>query len=445
MFTQVSERINSLTHVRGMFYGWWMAGLAAIVMALEVPLFQGIAVWNPVLKGQFGWSAWQLSLAWSFTRVEASIVGPMGGVSRRKPGTSTHGTHRPIDSGSWVPVLQPGAEPLAVLPGIHSDEHRVDTGHLASNDEVLNNWFIRRKALAMAIALEGYAIGGIVVVPALAWAIGAIDPDQPDRFGWRATAAAVGVITLILALPLSRLVRNRPEEYGHQPDGRPESSTAGTATENGSPDAEAEPDYTWQEALRTRTFWLITMGSAFSCTVIVTVMVHLGLLFDTRDFSLQMIGWVVSTYTAVSAIAIIVGGYIGDRVPIRVAIFWASALQSAALIVALLADSAAIAFLFAVIMGIGFGAWTPLLSAIRGVYFGRRAFATITGWSMIPMNILILLAPFFARIMVDVTESYTVPFITIGVVSFLGSCLFLLLGEPKPVSTSPRTVQATTE
>ena len=79
-----------------------------------------------------------------------------------------------------------------------------------------------------------------------------------------------------------------------------------------------------------------------------------------------MIGWVVSTYTAVSAIAIIVGGYIGDRVPIRVAIFWASALQSAALIVVLLADSAAIAFLFAVIMGIGFGAWTPLLSAIRG-------------------------------------------------------------------------------
>ena len=71
-----------------------------------------------------------------------------------------------------------------------------------------------------------------------------------------------------------------------------------------------------------------------------------------------------------------------------------------------------------------------MTTAIRGVYFGRKAFASITGASMIPMNILLLVFPLFAGIMFDAVGSYTVPFITVAVVSFIGSVLFLLLGEP---------------
>ena len=132
----------------------------------------------------------------------------------------------------------------------------------------------------------------------------------------------------------------------------------------GVPNAE-EPDYTWQEAIRTHAFWLISMGHACSSIVIATIMVHLGLMLGDRDFSLQMIGWVVSTYTAVSAVFIIVGGYVGDRVPIRLALFMFSALQSVALIVILLANSALMAFLFAVLLGIGFGGRSPLTSVIQ--------------------------------------------------------------------------------
>ena len=55
---EVSSR---LTQVRGMFYGWRLAGVGALVMALgTVPLFQGLPVWNPVLRNAFGWSAGQM-------------------------------------------------------------------------------------------------------------------------------------------------------------------------------------------------------------------------------------------------------------------------------------------------------------------------------------------------------------------------------------------------
>ncbi len=71
-----------------------------------------------------------------------------------------------------------------------------------------------------------------------------------------------------------------------------------------------------------------------------------------------------------------------------------------------------------------------MTTAIRGVYFGRKAFASITGISMIPMNVLLLASPLFAGIMFDATGTYTVSFTVVAVVSFLGSALFLMLGDP---------------
>jgi len=98
-------------------------------------------------------------------------------------------------------------------------------------------------------------------------------------------------------------------------------------------------------------------------------------------------------------------------------------------------------FLFAVLLGIGFGGRTPVTTAIRGIYFGRRAFAAITGISMVPMNVMLFSAPLFAGYMRDRTGTYDVPFLTIAVVCLLGSCLFLLLGEPKV--PGPRTRRQT--
>jgi len=160
-------------------------------------------------------------------------------------------------------------------------------------------------------------------------------------------------------------------------------------------------------------------------------MVHLGPMLDDRGFSLQMIGWVVSTYTGVGAVFTLVGGYVGDRMPIRVAIFGFSAIQSIAVFVLLFADSIFLLFLFAVILGIGFGGRNPLTTAIRGAYFGRKAFARITGISMVPMNVLLFASPLFAGIMFDLQGTYVVPFTVVAVVSLIGSALFLPLGAPE--------------
>jgi MFS family permease len=119
------------------------------------------------------------------------------------------------------------------------------------------------------------------------------------------------------------------------------------------------------------------------------------------------------------------------------ALFGFSALQSGAVVLLLYADTGPLVFLFAVVFGIGFGGRTPLTTSIRGLYFGRKAFASITGVSMIPMNVLLLVFPLFAGIMFDATGSYFIPFATIAVVSFIGALLFLMLGEPAAIAEKP--------
>ena len=429
-----------MTILRRLFYGWVMVGLSAGIMVIgTVPLFQGMSAWFVVLEKHFGWSRTELSIAFVLTRVEGSIMGPVSGYLIDKLGPRRNVLIGMVIAGggflilSWMQHLwQFYAAFIVISVG-------VGLGTWMPMMTVLNNWFRRRRATAMALAMEGFLVGGVLLVPVLVWAI---DPDAVGRPGWRTTALILGVFMMAVAWPISRLVRNTPEEMGRHPDG---DAPVSAPSAGGAQSADnGEPEYTWQQAVRTRMFWLITLGHACSSIVIVSVMVHLGPMLTDRGFSLQTIGWVISVYTAVGAVFTLIGGYVGDRVPIRLAIFGFSSVQTLALAVLLLWDSLYMAYLFAVLMGIGFGGRTPLTTAIRGVYFGRKAFASITGISMIPMNILLLAAPLYAGIAFDRTGSYFLPFATIAVVNLVGSGMFLLLGSPA-AAESPRQAAGTAQ
>ena len=285
-------------------------------------------------------------------------------------------------------------------------------------------------------------LGGVIIVPLMAWMMGwdaQAVAEIPGRLGWQNTALVVGAVALVASAPLAFLVRSRPEDYGQHPDGIDPATKADSGPRRSANGGATAPEYTWQEAVRTRTFWLITMGHASSSIIIISVMTYLGLVMVERGFDLVQVGLVISVQTAVSTAFMVIGGMVGDRIPIRIAIFAFSFLQSIAIGVLLFADTLPLCFLFAILMGMGFGGRTPLTTSIRGVYFGRISFARITGISMIPMNIMfIVVVPYIAWMRDSITGTYDVPFATIAVLSALGSVLFLLLGNPRLSPTQRR-------
>ena len=433
---QARDLAHPVRLARGLFYGWWLAVIGAVIMVIgTVPLFQALSLWLPVLSQSFGWTPLQLSWAFTLTRVEGTVMGPIAGW-----GVDKLGPRKMVVIGLAI---------FAVGFFLFSRTTNLWTFYLSfvvvslgaglgswlPANTALNNWFRLRRSTAMSIPMLGFGLGGVVIVPLMAWTMGwdtKTAMEIPGRLGWQNTALVVGAIGLVASVPLSLVVRNRPEDYGQHPDGVDPANAVGAGPRHSANGGTVAPDYTWQEAVRTRAFWLITMGHSSSSIIIISVMFYLGLLMVERGFSLGQIGTVISVQTAVSTAFILVGGIIGDRIPIRLAIFAFSLLQSIAMVILLIAETLPMFYLFTIFMGIGFGGRTPLTTAIRGVYFGRSNFARITGISMIPMNIMfIAVVPYVAWMQEYITGSYTLPLATIAAVSAVGSVMFLMMGNPR--------------
>jgi MFS family permease len=164
--------------------------------------------------------------------------------------------------------------------------------------------------------------------------------------------------------------------------------------------------------------------------VILAILVHLGLFINDKGFDVQTTTWVVAVYTAVSMVAQIAGGYLGDRLPKRVILFGFTAIQAGAVVLLIFSSSLFMLYLFAVLFGIGFGGRNPLTTAIRGEYFGRASFGKILGLSTVPMNVLLLVAAPLAGYLYDVQGTYTMAFIILAALNFLGGVLFLMARRP---------------
>ena len=417
---------------RGMFHGWFLAGLSTLIVVLgDTPFYWGLSIWNPVLRNAFGWTAGQMSWAFAITQIEGGFLGPAEGLLIQKLGPRRAIFLGMIIFGLGFVLFSQVQELWQLYAVFFILSLGSGLAALLPMQTVMNNWFIRYKSRAMSFVYEGLAIGGIAVPLLLAWSIGGADPNISERYGWSNTALFIGILIMALAFPLARLVHNRPEDLGLRPDGDSavpaDASPVDVAVTH--PEGE-EQGYTLQEAIRSKTFWLMSFASAISSIVIVVALVHLGLMLDDRGFSLQTISVVTAVYTGTNAIFMLVGGYLGDRLPIRLVAFAFSAVQSLAVVVLVLSHDMEMLFLFAVLLGVGVGARMPVATAMRGVYFGRKAFAAISGISRVPSSIILFIAPLFAGFMRDATGTFDLSFLIIAAVSFLGSCLFLLLGDP---------------
>ena len=428
--TQAGQRLRPPQRIRGVFYGWRLVVIAGCVSCISsVPLFHALSVWSVALERHFGWSRTELSIAFVFTRVEEGVMGPVEGYL-----TDRLGSRRMVLMGMLVLgsgfLLYGRVQNLWMFYSVFivmAVGHGL-TGWIPMMT-ALNNWFNRQRGKAMGWASTGQRIGALFLVPAIAWSI---DPDA-DRFGWRMTATAIGVFILIIALPISATIRNRPEDYGQLPDGdlaTPPPLAAGSGGASPQPLGVEESDFTVRQAIRTPAFWLISWGHAFNSILITTVIFHLALMLTDQGVSLQTAAWVIAVYTATAMVFQVVGGYIGDRVPKNVTIFAFSTILSGSVLSITLAHSVPMAFLFAVTFGIGFGGRSAVTVAIRGDYFGRKAFAKILGVSQLPVNICLLAGPLLAGIYRDHWGSYSVPFNIFAVFCLLGGILFLMAKKP---------------
>ena len=403
------------------FYGWWLALIGALAMGLAIsPMFQGLGVFFVTLRSQFGWSQAAVSGAFSLARAEDTVIGPLVGYLTDKMGTrrmvfigflTLGAAYLLFSAVQNIAMFYAAFFVLAIGSGF--------AGFLPVMS-VLNNWFIRRRASAMGISQSGVHLGGALVVPALAWGVTIAD--------WRVSCVVLAIVMFAVAGPISAAFRNRPEDYGLLPDGdlRIQDVSADPAAVN----QVESVDFTLRQALKTRAFWFISFGHAFAANVFVTMAIYSIAMIIEKGFTLGQAAAVAATFTTVAGVAQFSGGFIGDRLPKRLAIIGFILTQSLGVMIAVLAQNLYALVLFAVVFGIGAGARVPLLVAIRGDYFGRKSFATIFGFSSIPISGILIAGPILVGYLAEQLGSYNMPFLGVAIAGTIGALLIALAKRP---------------
>ena len=424
--SSVLQRLNRTLCPQGhVFRGWWVVGSGGLANFFGAILFmQAFGAYVLLIEDEFGWSKAALAGAFALARLESGLLGPLQGWMIDRFGPRVIMRCGLVIFGLGMIALSQIASIWDFYIVVFAIALGSSLGGFLSVTVALVNWFNRHRAKALAVAQLGFSLGG-VLVPITIFAM--------ETFGWRATAIASGIIILLVTWPVTQVMHHRPEELGETRDGLPdvEFRTRSDAEAKVSHPIDRSWEFTAREALRTSSFWWISLGHATSLLVVGAVMVHLVLhVHDSLGYSLGTAGLIVALVTFMQIIGQIGITIVGDRVNKQVTVVICMGMHAAGLLLLAYAENMAMVIGFAVLHGIAWGVRGPLMQALRADYFGTASFGTIMGWSSLVVMVGMSIGPIFAGWMADHTGSYTAGFAVLSVAALFGSVFFVLAKKP---------------
>ena len=413
------------------FYGWWivLAGWGLMVLGGAV-VFHAFGAYVKVLEDEFGWSRTELSVAFALQRVETGFLGPIHGwaVDRFGPrvilliGTVIFGFS--LMAFSLVDSLL-GFYLVFALIAIGSS-----FSSMLSVSTAVVKWFQRRRALALGVMSTGVAFGGLAA-PIVVWAL--------ESWGWRTTAVVSGIVVLAVGFPLASVVRSRPGDYGRVPDGAPPAAGDGDGAGVSPAAIMAETSFTAREAMRTRSFWLLSLGHGSGLLTVGAVSVHL-FVHVTGEFgvSAATAAQLIALLTAMLVVGMLIGGVFGDRMNKRVIIVSAMFGHMTAMLLLAWSPSFWLVAIAVAVQGTAWGARGPLTSALRADYFGPGSYGLIQGFSSLIVMMGMMTGPLIAGIVYDAQGTYAPAFLLLALTSALGSLCFVFATRPRPPASALR-------
>ena len=408
---------------RRVFTGWKVVAASACLWALQSMLWmQGFGNLAVELRAEFGWSKTLFSVAFVATRAGSALIAPAQGSALRR-----WGTKRVMRFGS---IFVLGG--FVGLSLIQTRTHFFIAMSIAAFGMALAGfltitsalvpWFERKRARALSIQTMGFAVGGFAG-PLLVFCFG--------WFGWRSSLAGAGVVLTVAIIVASNFLGRTRAQTGEPLDGIPE-HVAATA-----PRAEGVSDdhFTAPQAMRTRAFWMVSMGHGSALIVVSAVIAHVALyLVEDRSFSARDAALIAGAIPLFQFIGTALGGYLGDRINKRLIIVVAMCAHGVGLLAMTWIGGPIAIGVFVILHGLAWGSRGPQMQAIRADYFGTTHFAAIMGWSSIIVMIGTVSGPLLAGVLADVTGDYRLGFTIIAGLAFAGNIFWALASPPAPAS-----------
>ena len=439
------------------YYGWAILGVSSWVSYSSRPVMAvaTLSIFLVPMSEDFGWSRGVFSGAVSLGGVCAVAVSPLVGwwIDR-------HGSGAVVAAGSAMVgacavglalISQPWAFYALYVPGRMAFASPLELG----TSTAVSNWFIRRRAMALALLNVTHGTG-LAIMPLVAHAI-------ILGWSWRVAWASLGAYTLAVGiLPALLLMIRRPEDVGLKADPRPggttrvgdtpESATASASTASTLPStlpntqidaAEmevSEPRFTLRQAMGTRSLWLLAAFSAAGFMVQGGVSLHQAPHYIQQGISTTGAALAVSTFAFSQVPAGLAWSFLAARVPVRFLLALAGLCVGAGALGTGLSTSLGAALASAGTLGVGVGGLHVMLRLTWADYYGRTYLGSIRGFTL-PVQIAgQAVGPIVAGFLYVATGGYETPFfIFAGAASAAG--LLVLSAAPPMRRSVPGSVQ----
>lgn len=356
------------------FYGWVNVVVASMIGIIGGFYLVSFGYLLPYLVRDFGWNRGTISYAATINMIVMGLCGPAAGIFIVK-----YGARRSIIFGNilgcagfliiflhtklWELFLGYG-----LLIGL-----AVGFGGMLATTTVINNWFVKKRGMALSIFLGSGGAMGMVMGPAIIKAI--------ETVGWRSTFLIISSLVLVFAIALPAIfIRNKPQDLGQQPDGPEEKHAASEGKPLPHKVAYKTPvDFTAAEAMQTGSLWLLIAYFSLNMLAMGALMTHqiaylldIGIVATVAAFGL-------SVMSAMMTIAQFSVGWIGKRFSMHAIAIGGEVFKILGLGILIFTGTLPFVFVYMIVLGLGFGSAMAATMNIFPNYFGIANYPKIMG------------------------------------------------------------------
>ena len=414
------------------FYGWWVVVVSSLLgMFGNGSISQGFPRFFVPIRTELGLTSAQMSLVFSLARAEGSAGGPLVGWAVDRYGARPMILAGGLTAGIGTMLLSRADnywELLILFSGIISLGKGAGFGQTLM--AAVNQWFIRRRSVAMSTLMTAFAGGGAFVVLLLNFGI--------QQIGWRDTLLWTGVFIVAMTLPAAYFIRSRPEDMGLLPDGDiPADTGGGSGSGERGRRSEAEVSFSFNQAIRTRAYWLIMVGAILRVSVTNGMLVHVFPIMTLRGISEnEAAAWVAAMFFLGIPLRFIMGVTSGK---FRGNVLLAIGMVIGAIGMAGLWIGPGVSGLLLFVVGIAIvEGITSVNWLMLSDYYGRARFATLMGFMSLFMNVGMFISPYASGLVFDRTGSYYWVLAVFTPLYLISAAAFLFATRPNPPASTRR-------
>lgn len=418
------ERMISAMPRKKGFYGWITLSAAALVYFLMCGvLMYPFGVFLPSICEEFAWGRGSVSGAYTVMMVSMGLMGPFTGMFIARFGSRAAIVLGNLISASGLMLLSFHTRLWQLYIGYGALVGLgIGLGGFIPTTTIANNWFDKRRSLALSIVIASGGLGGFLLVPGIMAMINSV--------GWRSTYLIIFTITLILMVIIpGMVVRNKPEDLGQVQDGAEVPDPGKTASAASTQQLYSTPvDFTLREAIHTPSLWLILCAVTAQLFAMGILTTHQVAFVMDMDITAGVAATSLGMLPGASIVGRLGIGFLGLRYNMRSLAMGSFTVLTLGMALVLFTKSLPMVFVYVTVFGIGFGAFVVANTGLFSVYYGQTSYPKIVGF-ISPFALLGSSGAPIAGIIYDATGSYSLPF-TAAVVALLVGLACIVFARP---------------